>query len=599
MKRSRYLLWAVILAASSAAADEIPKRLTGTVALVQSGNTFVVVARGHRYKIQLDAAVAPQRDQPYAGEAKKALERILIGREVDIRCVGGSLLRGIRGRVLLGGHSINKQMVDQGWAWYDDRKVKSAAMATAMQRARQAARGLWQGENPISPWEWAQRVAEARKAKREYPRQVKEAARGFLDAVKTDDVEKIKRHLSASAKQQLSDKDIKPPSSMKNHKYTVGTAKITESLANIPVTLKRDRKTPAPQRANPRTRNKATKAEPPKGQLTLRLVDDRWYVTAARLPQGSGSAPWSFDGDVPDLPIEESGARSESIASSPAPRAGQIASSGKSVTAKKMSQPAKPSAAPAGGSPPDVAAPAKSPQADQAKSGGAPTAASAAKAAPKPAPKPIDPKKLAAANKQFDDLAASYKANLDLYMQLKKTDENNPVFRAMKDPRGKFAKQSMELANTNRHSSVALRALLAVCGSASSPDAKGSVQAAAERLLEDHRSDPAMVTAAARLSRSAAYDPQPFFRELIKGETDPAAQAAAKFYLAKYLMDHQQTAGHEAEIKSLLTTVHDQHAEVETPDGKLGELATKALGTLKQGGTNDKTKQSTDAPDDA
>ncbi|WP_434779068.1 thermonuclease family protein [Neisseria sp. Ec49-e6-T10] len=48
---------------------------------------------------------------------------------------------------------INKEMIKQGYAWYDPSMGKNLTYQQAQEEAKQAKRGLWAVPNPIVPWE--------------------------------------------------------------------------------------------------------------------------------------------------------------------------------------------------------------------------------------------------------------------------------------------------------------------------------------------------------------------------------------------------------------------------------------------------------------
>ena len=59
------------------------------------------------------------------------------------------------GRVYCEGRSVNKQIVDLGWAWYARGEQHFPMLAAAQDAAHDAKLGLWQlDEEPVAPWEY-------------------------------------------------------------------------------------------------------------------------------------------------------------------------------------------------------------------------------------------------------------------------------------------------------------------------------------------------------------------------------------------------------------------------------------------------------------
>jgi hypothetical protein len=56
------------------------------------------------------------------------------------------------GHVILDGTWINKQLIDEGFAWHYKEYNDSAVLADAETKARAAGVGLWQDKNPTPPW---------------------------------------------------------------------------------------------------------------------------------------------------------------------------------------------------------------------------------------------------------------------------------------------------------------------------------------------------------------------------------------------------------------------------------------------------------------
>jgi len=156
---ARYaLLPLLMLAALSVPPPALAVRLpafeageTVTIGAVVDGGE-VVLADGRRVRlVGIEAphpAAAHSRSWPYAEEAKAALEKLVLGREVELRFAGNR--RDRYGRILahifVGKRWVQSEMIRRGLA-----RVASAAdnrrgvveMLAREDRARQARRGIW------------------------------------------------------------------------------------------------------------------------------------------------------------------------------------------------------------------------------------------------------------------------------------------------------------------------------------------------------------------------------------------------------------------------------------------------------------------------
>ena len=137
---------------------------TATVVLVHSGDSLVVeVAQGVRITVHLLGIAAPSlRDvrprgdskpagQPLAQEAKKALEDLVLSKEVRVSLYGRDMFRQVMAEVHLGRENVNVHMVRGGLARVDraGRRVPEGLRHTLDQaeaEARRERRGLWMFE---------------------------------------------------------------------------------------------------------------------------------------------------------------------------------------------------------------------------------------------------------------------------------------------------------------------------------------------------------------------------------------------------------------------------------------------------------------------
>lgn len=129
-----------------------------TVVVVQDGDSFVVQrADGGRTTIRIAGIDAPERNQPYADQSRRALRALLERRPLRIRA--GKVDRyGREVSEVDAGGDVALAQIEAGLAWHfiryarEQRPGLRTAYAGAEQRARAARLGLWQDAQPQAPW---------------------------------------------------------------------------------------------------------------------------------------------------------------------------------------------------------------------------------------------------------------------------------------------------------------------------------------------------------------------------------------------------------------------------------------------------------------
>lgn len=135
---------------------------------VTSGDTLTVINGGGYIKVRLKAIDAPEADQPWGASAHQHLSNLVLGKEVMVQLTGLNTEKKIVAIVYLDKRDIGQQMIRDGVAWYDHVTDNGLGLLErriyqeSEQAARSERRGIWQDENPISPWEF--REAQARQA---------------------------------------------------------------------------------------------------------------------------------------------------------------------------------------------------------------------------------------------------------------------------------------------------------------------------------------------------------------------------------------------------------------------------------------------------
>ena len=143
-------------------------KLSGRVIRVIDGDGLIADIAGFgKLNIRLAHIDAPEQGQPWGGESKQELARLLGYANVQFRLLYRDQHARAVAVVWSGNTVINEEMVRLGHAWVYERYVPSSyrpRYQALMEKARQSRSGLWRtGSTPIPPWEWRQKPARSRK----------------------------------------------------------------------------------------------------------------------------------------------------------------------------------------------------------------------------------------------------------------------------------------------------------------------------------------------------------------------------------------------------------------------------------------------------
>lgn len=135
--------------------------LIGTATHIYDGDTFVLQADNQYHRIRLASIDAPELNQPYGLEAKRALSKLLYNKPIIAQVIETD----IYGRKVAIVYAENKNasyyMLEHGAAWhYGYFNIFSEEFGQYQkleQNARKNRIGLWQQSNPTPPWLWRKR----------------------------------------------------------------------------------------------------------------------------------------------------------------------------------------------------------------------------------------------------------------------------------------------------------------------------------------------------------------------------------------------------------------------------------------------------------
>lgn len=129
---------------------------SASVIRVRDGDSLLVRAAGRDIEVRLADVDAPERGQPHADQARKALIDLLQRREVTVEVLDTDPYhrKVARVRRLPDGLDINAEVVRTGNAWVYRRYVRDQSLFLLEQAARDRHAGLWAlpEDQRVPPW---------------------------------------------------------------------------------------------------------------------------------------------------------------------------------------------------------------------------------------------------------------------------------------------------------------------------------------------------------------------------------------------------------------------------------------------------------------
>ena len=122
---------------------------------VHDGDTITLLTSDNQsFKVRLYGIDSPELKQPGGKKAKQFLSSICFGKEVRIEKLGIDRYQRVIGWLYtIDGMSINKMMVDSGWAWdYKQYSKKHPELQIAEDSAKARGKNIWSMKHPIEPW---------------------------------------------------------------------------------------------------------------------------------------------------------------------------------------------------------------------------------------------------------------------------------------------------------------------------------------------------------------------------------------------------------------------------------------------------------------
>lgn len=130
------------------------KVIAGKVVSIADGDTVTVLDGTTPTKIRLEGIDAPESHQAFGTKSRESIAQKVFQKTVRVEWREHDKYHRTLGHIFVDDRWVNKEMVQEGWAWHYRQYSKSEVLADAESGARTAKVGLWVDPNPIPPWEF-------------------------------------------------------------------------------------------------------------------------------------------------------------------------------------------------------------------------------------------------------------------------------------------------------------------------------------------------------------------------------------------------------------------------------------------------------------
>ncbi|MBX9689988.1 MAG: thermonuclease family protein [Candidatus Obscuribacterales bacterium] len=132
---------------------------SGKVIGVSDGDTITVSVDGVSRKVRLSGIDCPEKSQAYGQQAKAFTASKSFSKNVKVIASGHDRYKRTLGEVLLGdGQSLNKLLLQNGYAWWYERFSSDQEKRLLELEARKKKRGLWKDPKAAAPWDYRKSV---------------------------------------------------------------------------------------------------------------------------------------------------------------------------------------------------------------------------------------------------------------------------------------------------------------------------------------------------------------------------------------------------------------------------------------------------------
>ena len=139
-------------------AEPVKGVISGKLIKVIDGDTLTIANADNKIvKIRLYGIDAPETKQEFGANSKEFLSNRIKGKEITVNVIDIDRYKRSLGRVFIDDLDINKEMVENGYAWVYPQYIKlpeKSEWENLQSIAKADKKGLWQEDNPTAPWDW-------------------------------------------------------------------------------------------------------------------------------------------------------------------------------------------------------------------------------------------------------------------------------------------------------------------------------------------------------------------------------------------------------------------------------------------------------------
>jgi endonuclease YncB( thermonuclease family) len=128
---------------------------TGKVIGILDGDTYDILMEGNKtVRVRLEGIDAPEKGMPFYKVAKSYLSTLCFGKQITLKISGNdNHNRTLAFSYLEDGKELSHEMLRAGLAWHFKKYNSDADLEQLEAEAKNSKIGIWQYENPMSPWE--------------------------------------------------------------------------------------------------------------------------------------------------------------------------------------------------------------------------------------------------------------------------------------------------------------------------------------------------------------------------------------------------------------------------------------------------------------
>ena len=136
----------------------------GRVVAVHDGDTVTVLRNRKPVRIRLHSIDAPELDQAYGQQSRRALSNLCYDRYARVYAMGTDKYDRTLALLECGGREVNAEQLRRGWAWFYTDYSDDADLKALEAGARAARLGLWADPDPVPPWAFRHHEADSRRS---------------------------------------------------------------------------------------------------------------------------------------------------------------------------------------------------------------------------------------------------------------------------------------------------------------------------------------------------------------------------------------------------------------------------------------------------